>query len=742
MPTERGIDPGASSAAHPEDDTLDLVRYWRAINRVKWRLMLLVLLVGVLATLIAFSLKPVYRGTTTILVEQNKPKIVSFEEVYNMASGMSREFYQTQLEILKSRQMVARLVSDLKPADHPLFAPRQQDPPVWRQWAPEGFLDAAGPAALKGEATTQSVIQAVQRGLDIQLVRNSALIRIGFRSTDRALAARVPNRLAELFIDSDLEARMKMTERATSFLNSQTAELRKRLQESEAALQSFRERERIIDVKGVSLAGASKQLEGLTAALIEARRKRAEAENVYNQITATKKSGSGDSLESLSAIQRHPQFMSAKDRESEADKRRAEASKRFGKAHPKMVAAEAEYKAAREALNRGISAVAQSVEREYALARANEASVERALATAKGDIQSLNRKEFGIAALERDVSNNRQLYEMFIQRFKETNISGEIRSAIARVVDPAIVPEGPYGPNKQLIVGLSTLGALLLAMALALLVERLNNTIKSSQDVETKLGIPLLGIVQKAHAGRGKSIERAFLDDPQTSFSEAIRSLRSAVMLSSLDNPKKVVAVTSAVPSEGKTTIATNLAYSLGQLKKTLLIDADMRRPRIGQMLGIKQPLPGLSELCAGEAKLDVCIYQVRDTNVFVIPAGKLPPNPQEMLASNRFAEVLKQLCAQYEIIVIDTPPVQLVSDVLVLPSVVSEVVFVVKADETPYPLARGAIRKLLRANAPVIGAVLNMLDIVKADKYEGEYSGYGRRYHGKKYGYGYTGKA
>jgi capsular exopolysaccharide synthesis family protein len=317
-----------------------------------------------------------------------------------------------------------------------------------------------------------------------------------------------------------------------------------------------------------------------------------------------------------------------------------------------------------------------------------------------------------------------------------------MQTAIARVIDPAVVPQTPSGPNKRMIVVMALLAALLVGISLALLIERLDNTVKTSREVEQRLGVPSLGIVQYTRVKRGQQLERMFLDDPQTSVSEAIRSIRSAVLLSALDSPKKIVLVTSSVPSEGKTTIAANLALALGQVKKTLLVDADMRRPMIGRILGGKSTDPlGLSELCINEATRDQVLYNIKDTQVWVLPSGKVPPNPQELLASQRLEEIMAGLTGGFDIVVIDSPPVQLVSDALVLSRLATEVLYVVKADETPYPLARQGLRKLLRVGAPVIGVVLNQLDVLKADRYYGEYSGYGRRYHNKKYGYGYTGK-
>jgi len=729
-------------AAETEYETLDLVRYVRSIGRNKWRILALVIAVGVLAAIYALSLAPIYRGTATVLIEANKQKIVSIEEVYNQAAGANREFYQTQYEILRSRDLTAKLVDRLKLTDHALFDPRQRPKAWYAGLLPEGFLgDEASDAGRSSEAIRQAAIRAVTRDLSIQLVRNSQLVRISFDSRDKELSARVPNTLAEIYIESDLASRLQMTQKATSWLTEQSADLRSKLAASEKALQSFRERERIIDTKGLAQAGATKQIEDLNKSLNDARAKRADAENVYNQVIGVLQGKSQESLESLPAIQRQPLVMRLKEQESDSEKKLADASKRYGPEHPRMVSAESELKSAREAVRRQIASVAQSVTREFEVAKANEASLEKALNSARGDVQNLNRKEFELATLERDVATSRQFYDMFVQRFKETNISGDLQTAIARVVDPAVVPETSFGPNRRLIVGLSLLAALLAGVSLALLIERLHNTLKTTHDVETKLGLPSLGTVQITKPQKGRLLEREFLEDPQTSFSEAIRTIRSAVMLSALDSPKKIVVITSSVPGEGKTTVAANLAFALSQLKPTLLIDADMRRPRIGRVLGGQQALLGLSELCSGAATTDKCIYPVKDSQLSVLPSGKVPPNPQELLSSHRFEEMLAMLSEQFEFIVIDSPPVQLVSDALVISPHASEVVYVVKADETPFPLAQQGVKKLRRVGAPLIGAVLNQLDVLKADKYYGEYSGYGKKYYGRKYGYGYTGK-
>ena len=731
---ERDLVSAQNLAVDDPEETLDLVRYWRAINRNKWRIAALVAAVTVLAVLYAQSLQHVYRATATILVETSKPKVVSIEEVYSGSMG-SYEYLYTQAGILQSRELAARVVRKLHLAQHPAYRPGSAPPPWYARFLPGALVSRPPQAAPPPEVLEQALAGAIQGAIDVKPVRNSQLLQISFESHDPRLAAQVPNALADIYITADMEARLKVRARAMAFLGEQSEALRKKLVASEKALQEYREREKILDVKGLSLGGATREIEQLTSALIEARRKRAEAEAALSQVKGLRVAEGTAAVEALPTVLRNPLVQRAKDQEADAERRLADASKRYGSEHPRMIAAQAELRSAKENLGRQVRIVVASIQKEYEAARANEAATERALEQAKGDVQSLNRKEFRLAALEREVSTNRQLYDLFMQRSKETDVSSELQSAVARVIDPAVVPTSPSGPNKRRIVLIAVFMSLLLGMALAVLIERLDNTVKTSQDAEAKLELPTVGAVHKTGLKRGLSLERLFLEDASTEFAEDIRTLRSGVLLSGLDSPQKTVLVTSSLPEEGKSTIAANLAFALAQVKKTLLIDADMRRPQIGQILGVPANTPGLSSLVAGELGPDKCVFSVKGSELFVLPSGRIPANPLELLSAHRFVEVIEQLKGLFEAIVIDAAPVQMVSDPLVIAQVATAVLYVVKADDTPYPVARQGIRRMRRVNAHILGIVLNQLDVAKAEKYYGEYSGYGRRYY-RKYGY------
>ena len=683
-------------------------------------------------------MRPSYRASATLLIEQGKTKVVSIEEIYSQGL-IQREYYQTQVEILKSEDLARKVIQKLKLVTHPDFDPRQAEP-SWtsRVMATLFFRDEV---PKNDEDIVKVVVQRFKRDLQIQLVRNSQLAQISFTAFDKDLAARVPNTLAEVFIESDLESRMAMTQKAAEWLRERMGELRGKVDSSEKALQDYRDRERIVDSKGLALSGAGKQLEELTRSLVEARQKRAEAESAYTLVQQIKTGRMQANYDSVPAVLRHPLVQRMKELEGEADRRLSDAAKRYGPEHPRMIQARAELDAAKESTRKQVEVVVGGLAKEYEAAKANEAAVERALGQSKADIHGINRKEFQLGVLEREVQQNRNLYDMFVNRLKETNATGDLQSTVARVVDPATVPNTAFSPQKGQVVGIAAAVSLVLAAMLALLLDRLANTLNSTSDVENRLGVPALGVLQKIKGFMKKGFvsELAFFNDTQSTFAEAVRTVRTSVLMSSLDDPHKVVVITSSVPEEGKTTLSFNLACALGQVKKVLLVDGDLRRPKIGKLVGRDSKLPGLADLVAGQAQVSQCVFFDERAGIHILPAGTVPPNPLELLSSKRFEDVIMKLKEAFDVVLIDSAPLQMVSDAQVMSQFATSVIYVVKADSTPYQVAQNGLRKLRRSNASILGAVLNQLDLEKAEKYYGEYSGY-RSYRGyKKYGYSKT---
>jgi polysaccharide biosynthesis transport protein len=734
IPVNAVNEPQQLEAPADRSESFDLVEYWRSITKHKWAILGLALAIALLTLLVVSSIKPTYRSTVTLLIEASKNKVVSIEEVYAGMSG-DREYFQTQAEILKSRELAEKVVAKLKLATHSEFDPSQQEPPYWKIWltsagiTPErfGFGEAEQKAPTDQAAAPKGVVGAVQGRLEVQPVRMSQLIRVSFVAHDPELAAKVANTFAETFIESDLDARYQMTQKASDWLAERLSGLRQKVEASERALQQYREKERIVDAKGLAQSGASKQFEDLSKAQIDARQRRSEAEIRYNQIRAA----SGH-YETLPAVANNPTVLRMRDIETEAEKKLSELGNRYGKEHPRMVAAEADVTSARantlDAIRRAIDTTVTTVTKEYEATRANETAGEKTLAQAKDDIQNMNRKEYQLNVLEREVASNRQLYDMFLGRFKETSAAGNLQSTVARVVDSAVPSSTPFAPNKTRTVQIAAVVGVVLGIMLAMLMERLDNTIKHSGEVEGKLGLPVLTTLPII-TGKIKP-ELHFSLNTHSIFSEAIRTARTGILLSAIDYPHKAIVVTSSVPGEGKTTFSINLALACAQTKRVVLLDADMRRPSIGKMFGKESTAPGLSNFVSGTSPAQECMFRVDESELYVLPAGVIPPNPLELLHSKRFEETLQKLMGMFDMVIIDAPPVLLVSDALVIARHCTGLVYVVKADDVPYQVARNGIKRVRQSGVNIIGVALNQLDFEHADRYYGEYTGYA------KYGY------
>jgi capsular exopolysaccharide synthesis family protein len=712
-------------AMRQKGETLDLVIYWRAIAKRKWAILAFAVALSAIAAVMVNLQTPIYRSTVTLLIEQNKAKIAPTEEVY-ASIGDSREHFQTQAEILKARALAVRLVEKLDLTKHKDFDPRQQEP-SWTDKLKKQLGFGPPDQPLSEEALQKAAVDSLMGRMAVEPVRLSQLIRVHFESSDPQVAAEIANAIAETYIEADMEARDEMNMRASEWLGGRLGGLKKNLEDSERALQQYREKARLIETKGLAQSGATRQIEEQLTRLAAARSRRYAAEHAYAQVRDAK-----GQLDVLPVVMRSPLVQRLKEAEGEAEKRVIELSNKHGPEHPRMIQAQAELKQARENTRREVQSVVASLKNEYEIARTNEQALEAGVAQAKGTVQSINRKEFELASLERAVATNRQIYDLFLNRFRETRASRDLQAnAVARISDEARPSQYPVKPKKEQVVSIALVLGLLVGALVALLLERLDNTLKSADDVEEKLGQPMLTTLPLLHGDEAKSVGRHYLEDPKSVFSEAIRTARTGVLLSAADTPQVTVLVTSSVPGEGKTAVAVNLALAQAQTKRVLLIDADLRRPSVGEKLGLDPKKPGLTNLLSGSATFAECLQRVEGTSLYAIATGPVPVNPLELILSRRFEALIKALSGTCDFLVIDSPPVHLVSDALVLSKMVTGVMFVVKADSTPYPLARRCIRALNEVDAKLFGITLNQLDFKRAERYYGAYTGAYYKYDG-----------
>lgn len=716
-----------------DDDEIDLLKLWQTVWYRKWSIISLVLVVTMVATLAVLAVTPIYRAAATLLIEQKGAQVVSIEQVYGL-EGTGSEYLQTQFELLKSRPLAERVVRELNLTTHPEFDPRQQ---------PEPLIDISGllaqfdfhkvvPATLPGdledpEAITEAeifdqVTRDLMERISVEPQGKSQLVKVSVDMADANTAAIAANALANGFIESQLEATMEMSLTATNWMNSRLGELRTKLKDSEDRLQAFREAENLVDVDGVTTISAA-ELSLTGDRMIDARRQRAEAESQYRQVQAMR-SGGWERLATIPAVLGHPLIQQFKAEQAKAQAKVEELSKRYGKGHPAMIAARSDLSAAAGSLRGQVEQIVAGIERNYQLAMANESSLQASFNANKSKIQDISRKEFQLRELQREVDGNRALYDTFMNRLKETAATADLDTANARVVEPAVTPIEPIKPKKALIVAIASLLALFAGVGLTLLLDALNNTFKSTEDVEARLNIPVLGILpQIKKANERGELARMFTSDKDKSFSESIRTIRTGVVLSGIDHPHKVMVITSSIPGEGKSTVSVNLAFALGQMERVLLIDADLRRPTLAKSFQFPVGTPGLANLIAGTAKLEECIQRV--DGVDMICAGTVPPNPLELLSSPRFAKAVELLKNKYDRIIIDSPPTQAVSDAIVLSTFADSLLYVVKSASTHIPLVEKGVGQLLQNNAPVKGVVLNQVDIKKAKRYGYSYGGY-----------------
>ncbi|RKZ71308.1 MAG: chain-length determining protein, partial [Gammaproteobacteria bacterium] len=609
-----------SSNTRPQDDEIDLAAYFRILSIHKWSIMGFSILFTLLATLVVFSIDPVYEATVTILIESQEENVVSIEEVYGIPGAID-EYFETQNQILQSRNLAEKVIDKLKIPKHPDYDPEQQEPGLLQtviSWLPAGIMDDDEIAP--DYAIRNGIVAKFMGSLNVAPIRNSQLITVTFESKDPELSATVPNTLANLYIYSNLEGRLDMTEKATGSLTARLAELKIDLQKSEKSLQAFRDKEKLLDLGGVDTL-AEKELDEITLELVQAKRNRIEAQTLYRQVTALK----GQPIEafgSIPAVVNNAGLENAREAKSEAELKVSEFSKRYGPKFPLMIAAKSELETATKNLNRHILNVIDSIKREYEVARAKESHLISEMNRTKRDVGEINRKGSRLQALERDVEANRDIYQTFLDRYKETSAVSDIQPVHARVVDAAMLPSKPAKPKKALIILIALVLSTMIATMIAFLIEALDNTMEDGQDVEERLQVPVLGILPKIKIWMNKNVKllRYFTDNNHTPFAENIRTIRSGILLSGIDDKQKVILITSSVPGEGKSMTAVNLALALGKMGNVLLIDCDLRRPSIKEVFGLEVYNTGLSHFMLGTHTLEEATHEFKEERISVMP--------------------------------------------------------------------------------------------------------------------------
>ncbi len=694
---------------------VDFSHIWETLQNHKWQIIGLTLLVSMLATLIVFSLTPVYRASATLLIEPKKNNVVSAEELFGLDTSRG-EYLSTQFALLESMELLKTVASQLNLKDHPEFQPTEPkfglNPLI--SYAKESglyeYLPFLKPDDLKPSTPAVKpdelarISNQLKQMMTISPIPKTQLVRIHVDSTNPLLGAQIANEITSSYISSQLDARLSMRETATSWMAERLIELKNKLQTSESKLQSYREAENLVDLGGVTTLSAD-TLSSLSARLTDARRDLAQAESQYRQVEKINRNNL-DRLSSLPAVLSNPLVQQFKGHQAKAASKVEELSRRYGPKHPKMIAAQSELASATESLRSQVSQVVASIEKNYQLAKANEATLTRSYEANKDEIQAISRKEFKLRELQLEVDTNRSLYNTFLGRLKETSATTELETTNARVVDPATPASDPIKPKKGLLIALSAMLTLIGASALTLLTDALGGTYANAGEIEQALNLPALGRIPFVKRKSRKQLSTFFTTTPTGIFSESIRSLRTAALLTSNIGDSHVIAITSSVPGEGKSIIASNLALALSQLKPTVFVETDLRQPVLAKSYDLPVGSPGVANLLSGNAPIEECLYD--HEGLTIIPAGQTPPNPLDLLSSPRFAKLIDALKKKYAYIVLDTPPVQAVSDPLVVSTHANSLLMAVKADDTSRKVVQSSVGQILQSNIRISGIVLS----------------------------------
>jgi capsular exopolysaccharide synthesis family protein len=432
-----------------------------------------------------------------------------------------------------------------------------------------------------------------------------------------------------------------------------------------------------------------------------------------------------------------PAIQQLKVRHAEARAECADLRVKYLEGHPSLEACEKKLALAEQALRKEIRTQLESARNEYREVVKTEKNLVALLNETKTDAFGLNQHEREYLELKRTHDNNQRLYELLLKRLKDAGVTGMLQTSNVRVLDRAEAPEKPASPRPLRNIGLAALLGVALGVGLAFLLESLDTSITTREQIEEQIGIPLLGVIPRVPGGEGVAPEMAAHASPASAVAECLRSIRTNLLFMSPDRPLKTILVTSSGPGEGKTTTAAALAEIMaGAGNRVLLVDADMRRPRVARVFGV-DPGRGLSSLILGEGSLEAAVRDTQVPNLQVLPCGPIPPNPTELLHANAFEQILARIAGRYDRVVIDSPPAGVVADAVVVSTQVDGTLLVLKAGETSRDAAVRTVHTLAGVKARVFGAVLNDLD--RDDRRYGQYYYYG---YGAGYGRGETSQA
>ena len=732
------VAPSASSNVHLLDRLSALFRHRRLAGAA------FAIVAGVML-LQTYSKIPLYRASAQVQIQDERTTAVGNLDASNpMFWQDSEQYYNTQYSILASRGLAKRVVRRMQLQNHPLFngsAPQARGPVAFVRearrtlattvrglWSRDEANAAVEIPAPDENAIESGLIGQFLGGVDIVPQRATRLVEIAYISPDPAFAASAATTLAEEYAQQNLDLRLETITKNLTFLGEEVAKQEKKVSEAEAAMAEYRDKKNALSLEDrTNIVGA--RLNTLNETVTRARTNRLQKEALYHQLKAI--DPKSDAADGFPLVGTNPGVMEAKTRLNDITAEKARLASRYLPGHPDLMKVEGQLENAKATLIAQRARVIESAQNEYEAAVQEERSFSGQLEAQKGAAMDLDRKSGDYQILQRQAETNRQVYMSLLQQQKELRVVSNSRTNNVLVTDRAEPPGGPFSPNTRREWFMALVAGLLVAVGLAFGMEYFDDTVKTPDDVAQRLRLPLLGLVPSLP---GKQVP-LLSDQVPEAFGEAFRSLRTSLVFTASADGPRVIAVTSSQPLEGKTTTACNLGMvlALGGAR-VLLVDADMRRPGLHTVIGAQNEV-GLSHLLVGQARVRDAVQKTSEPNLFVISAGRIPPNPSELLTSERMNALLGHLrTGPFDWVVIDTPPVLAVTDAVIVARGVSGVVFVIGSEMTRRAHAERAIETLAAGKPQSVGVVLNRVDF-DPNKYN--YSRYYGHHYQNYYGSG-----
>lgn len=738
-----------------------LEAFLRVLSRRRWIATSIVLLAVVAGIVITLHSTRRYRATALVLIEQRAPNVLSgLNDVVDLGSSgywATKEYYQTQYRVLQSRPVAARALEWLRVSPIDLatrIAALHQEAP---EATPEALFEQLTPLEQKSLRTlfselpkvsdqliddlkTRDFIGSFQKRIDVEPINESRLVKVSIVDTEPARAAQLANAVVEAYIAFNLDQRAEVIRSASAWLTEQIGTLKDRLEQSELKLHAFKRSNSILSASLESRQSIiSQTLASLNEGLTEARTNRIELESKLREMDARSAKTGGPEASTLVITNRLIQDLKseyARLAQEEAGLRR-----RYTDVHPALQTVRDKLERLTEEIAAEAQKIRASIERDFLAAKRTEEQIQTAIDLAKGEALNLSRKEIEFNRLRRERDNNESLYSLVLRRQKESNLTALLRANNVRRLETAQAPERPFRPRPAVNIVFSIFLGLVFGVAGALVMDNLDNSIKSPADID-ELGLAFLGVLpaishsNSANKDGDPSMRDLYIiENPKSHVAECCRTIRTNILFMATERRSQSLLVTSSGPREGKSTIAINLAIVMAQSgARTVLVDTDLRRPRLHKSLGLSSA-NGVSTVLLGEHTVENVVQRpYPGLDLFVLPCGPIPPNPAEMLLSEGFKNLSNQLLQTFDRVIFDSPPVGAVTDATIISSNTDGTVLVGLANKTPFPALNQVRQRLESVGASIYGVILNNVEPGSKGGGAGSYGYYHTYYH---YDYG-----